>query len=459
MPRVILLVAACLLSSCRSLRIANATYELRAVQQRVGADIESKAPSLKVFGFLEVEFETPSCFPSEPTSSVDDSTDTHDEIGRLYCPWHDDDCEYESVVRVKDDNAEDATHLTAVVLLGGLRENEQDSVLDDCLMKLDSRFGMLRKDGTCSPNELDVEVEWSEDKQVYQNRPIEVDPAWLPASRCAAKLPGGDIHHATRSDKPKDPTMAFLELMAEARSGARLTLEQMEILGEPFGAIMIDGNVNAMVQLSQASTQAQVKSQMASMLQLDGASNLLKATSGSGLGPVAERALVLLTDSMYQSLKHSIGFSLTTNLQQALNQTVIWQAQSALSAPLTKALINSIGEAISKVEVLPMQENTIRALTHEITLALTPSVSFSVYRSLTRSPQDDYYCYYCNSEKKYCDYCKESLQRNKAADKYLNDVTNHYSSYYARYFSGISKDSMKEWSQASGSTSSPSGSS
>lgn len=235
--------------------------------------------------------------------------------------------------------------------------------------------------------------------------------------------------------KPReDPTMSLLQTMAESRLQAGLTVGQIESYGEAF-ASMIDPNINMMVQLTQKSTQAAVQTQLLSEIKLDDAGKILEAQKGSHLGPAAERALVMLTDSMYEALKHSIGFSLGTNLEQALNQTAIWQAHTAIVGPLTESLTNSIGALLGNLEIAPIHHSALRALTHDLTLEITPAITMTVHRALTRKPQDDHFCYYCAKDNLYCNLCQSSREKEAEIDNHLSYYSHFYSSYYSREYS------------------------
>mmetsp|Transcript_3257 Transcript_3257/g.5046 ORF Transcript_3257/g.5046 Transcript_3257/m.5046 type:complete len:189 (-) Transcript_3257:55-621(-) len=61
--------------------------------------------------------------------------------------------------------------------------------------------------------------------------------------------------------------------------------------------------------------------------------------------------------------------------------------------------------------------------------SLTHSLVASLSETMTHSPLQDYYCYYCATKKEYCEYCQASSSQRYYAM--------YYAGYYSSWYSGL----------------------
>ena len=86
----------------------------------------------------------------------------------------------------------------------------------------------------------------------------------------------------------------------------------------------------------------------------------------------------------------------------------------------------------------PIVDTASRILVHSLTPSLTLSLAPIITHALTRSPHEDYYCYYCETKQAYCQWCDGSRERGYASEYYARYYAMYYSRYYARFYSMVS---------------------
>lgn len=252
--------------------------------------------------------------------------------------------------------------------------------------------------------------------------------------------------HASLEDKDSITTLdhpgsSFIEALARSGTSTGLKLSQMESAGDSFSLMAIDKVIGKIVEMTQQKTAAKVKTALSEAIVFgEDAAAVLKAASDTNIGPVVERTLVLLADSLYGSLRRSLSFALLPNLQHSLNQSIALETQRAVTGKLVAGLVDALAPAVSRFLVRPAADAVTRIVTHEITRTVAPALALSVSRSTTRRPIDDYFCSYCESATLYCESCRASVSRGAAVDFYVNSYAQYYSSYYGAFYSEFQDD-------------------
>jgi hypothetical protein len=110
-------------------------------------------------------------------------------------------------------------------------------------------------------------------------------------------------------------------------------------------------------------------------------------------------------------LQHGLSATLADELFTRVNRTV----NRVAARLLTEVLTITLTEGMVKIVVQLLSRTMVRIPAHEVTRAVSPvivrSVAQSVSQSMNRSPAADYYCYYCEQKKVYCELCEKHENR------------------------------------------------
>jgi len=151
-------------------------------------------------------------------------------------------------------------------------------------------------------------------------------------------------------------------------------------------------------------------------------------------GPVANKAANNLEDSAALQLRVALRVALEDNLMMQVNRTTSRTLSRQLTKRLTIALTESVTRKLLASLSRPIVETTTRLLLHSLTPTLTFSLSAAIAPSLTRTPHEDYYCWFCKTQQQYCAYCKASRGNIYYQDYYRNHYAGIYSNYYGKYY-------------------------
>merc|ERR1719460_1608424 len=127
----------------------------------------------------------------------------------------------------------------------------------------------------------------------------------------------------------------------------------------------------------------------------------------------AEAIVSLTADSLHRSLfatlRHSVNQSVVIGAGRALTQS--------LASTLTNTLTFSLAQMLSRTLPMGISKEAVAALIPAATETIVPGLA----ASLTHQPQSDYYCWYCDKHKVFCEACAAARERQ------------HRRSYWATY--------------------------
>lgn len=246
-----------------------------------------------------------------------------------------------------------------------------------------------------------------------------------------------------------------LDQMAQ-READRQRRMKLTSLGNVF--VELESQIEPAASASAGAGAAAKEDKYASFLSTYSAARIraLSKVKGSG-SSITEQITSHLTPQLTNGIAADSSAQLSSSLHTLLHESLSDRLHAGLSKTLTDSLTTSLTASISESQVSllsvmlrdQLTRDSTAVLTKSLNLLLTPALSLVLTRSLTRSPQSDYYCHLCsnpqanfpdkpaefhmspppgaNPSTPYCISCAES----KAHEYYLD----YYSAYYARYYS------------------------
>lgn len=106
-------------------------------------------------------------------------------------------------------------------------------------------------------------------------------------------------------------------------------------------------------------------------------------------------------------------------------------AEKAHSFPVGCAMLFCCSVSLCK----PLIETSQRVLLYTLVPSLTFTISAATSHALTRSPHEDYYCWFCQTQQIYCKYCGASRDHTYQVDYYQHHYALYYARYYAKFYS------------------------
>ncbi len=150
-------------------------------------------------------------------------------------------------------------------------------------------------------------------------------------------------------------------------------------------------------------------------------------------------------------LADNIGPAIMSQVPKATEDHIVYGISDAISNSLSLDVINNLAdstyEAVAKGvpklvnDIIPLhfaldiQRRAASILAKSLSHATVPAL----VHSLTHSPLQDYYCYFCFHQKLYCQYCNYSPQQLYYSLYY----TGYYSNYYSDYFTTWMYESIR----------------
>jgi hypothetical protein len=151
-------------------------------------------------------------------------------------------------------------------------------------------------------------------------------------------------------------------------------------------------------------------------------------------GLLCERCTITVVDSGEEQVFHALNLALEDNLRHALNGTCARYLTRDLTKSLTVSLTDSLVGAILKSASDPYVHMATRILTHSLSPSIAHSVSAVATKSLSRKPQDDYFCFYCKTKDVYCELCQGSATRDHFSDYYSSHYTHFYADHFGKFY-------------------------
>lgn len=165
-------------------------------------------------------------------------------------------------------------------------------------------------------------------------------------------------------------------------------------------------------------------------------------------GSLAKTMTHDLTHQLTEMLAKIVTEEFTTELSPKLHASLVAPLKNGMSAYLGGALAHSVGEAlpVALAQTVPTALNKVlpsflikkltETATSTLTRALTHTLTPTLVHSLSYSPYEQYYCFYCKQQKKFCQYCHHSSKEIAYAVKHADFFAAYYSDYYAEYYTG-----------------------
>lgn len=185
------------------------------------------------------------------------------------------------------------------------------------------------------------------------------------------------------------------------------------------------------------------------------------AMSSEVVDPAAEQVTFPLTEAVTSGVQPFLTAGLVNNIVPSLTETVtdevIVTLANFLSDALTEHLTPVVVERLTKRLKGDLVKPTTAKIATDDTVTMAALVSATVTRvlgkalphtvvgalthTLTHSPQQDYYCFYCYKHKEYCQYCHDGFAPSQLY--YSLYYTGYFSSYYTVYFTADYKLGVK----------------
>ncbi len=115
-------------------------------------------------------------------------------------------------------------------------------------------------------------------------------------------------------------------------------------------------------------------------------------------GTLGDRINVAATDSLMSFLTRTLHMSLEDNVRHSVNHTCSRLVTRDVTKMLTASLTSTLVAALLQKLPEPYLDTATRVLNKVLTPTLTQSVSLAVAHSISRFPQDDYFCYFCKTK-------------------------------------------------------------
>ena len=112
----------------------------------------------------------------------------------------------------------------------------------------------------------------------------------------------------------------------------------------------------------------------------------------------------------------------------------------AMTMKMTATLGHSLSRIVTELLSLSLTQVSTESITSSLVPTLTASIVPVLTRALSRSPKEDFFCYYCAHQGVYCGECQSSQSR----DTFLDTIGVYYGEYYATYYSNFYSTSGSE---------------
>ena len=151
-------------------------------------------------------------------------------------------------------------------------------------------------------------------------------------------------------------------------------------------------------------------------------------------GPLCDRIAMTVADSGQEQLTHGLRAALADNLKHNLNDTTVRKVTREMTRTMTVSLVDSLSDRILREAGDPYVDMAMRALVHMNLSPLTHSLSAIISKSLSRHPQEDYFCWFCLKRELYCNLCEVSATNDHFADHYVRYYSNFYADYFTKFY-------------------------
>jgi hypothetical protein len=306
-------------------------------------------------------------------------------------------------------NAESTKHCQAAQVYGNARKN-----LINRANHLSRAYGFLPTDGkTCIP------------------MPSKIKPPSKPTHNSSKKK---------KSIKDVDTSSLnteFAELFVDGEEDMANAMTAMIDLGLPQLGGVIMGPIQEPAQDFAKTAGGSMADKSEGQMEGQGSGTIEQAMTEQITGFLSRGLKSRLTETLVPPLKETVVASVTSSTTQLFQLSLTKILTKNLQKPLVDQITQITANHITKHLDSLIPEHTARLLAKELNHMLARSIPHSVVPSLvhtlTHSPLQDYYCFYCYHHKTYCQYCHYAPQQMYYASYYTGFYSTYYGDYYGDY--------------------------
>jgi len=141
-----------------------------------------------------------------------------------------------------------------------------------------------------------------------------------------------------------------------------------------------------------------------------------------------------IVPELMASVPETVSESLAEILQTYLIEDLREREESTFGASLSVALGEVLAKNSAPEEGRLVAQRVSLSLVHTLTRSLAHTVVPALSQTLSHSPMQDYYCYYCFHKKTYCQYCSYAPAQLYYSMFYAGFYSTYYGDYYSNYF-------------------------
>ena len=166
-----------------------------------------------------------------------------------------------------------------------------------------------------------------------------------------------------------------------------------------------------------------------------------QSTAGHGTGRVSagisDDISLEVTDNVLNSLTKALWHKFEITLPAKISGQASRQVSRSLLLVLTHTLTQSISRGLVEVLSTSLTKRLVRGLNSALIPTLTHTLVPTITHSLMHHPKTDYFCYFCDKEKVYCDYCIQGREHDFQQEYYIGYYSGYYSAYYTGSYSSL----------------------
>lgn len=138
-----------------------------------------------------------------------------------------------------------------------------------------------------------------------------------------------------------------------------------------------------------------------------------------------------LTDSVSESVSQQLTPVLVANMKDWLQGEVVGAVGENLIKMLLLALSRTVPKTVIRLLVPYVTALIVRIVTRILTREMTHVLVPALAHSMAVTPNQEYYCYYCQTTNQYCNMCKNTALRAYYTSFYADFNAAYYSDYFA----------------------------
>jgi hypothetical protein len=159
---------------------------------------------------------------------------------------------------------------------------------------------------------------------------------------------------------------------------------------------------------------------------------------------IADDIGLQVTDSVISSLTKALWHKMESRMSDIVAGQASRQVSRVLLVSLTHTLTQSISRGLIEIFSTSLTKYIARGVNKALIPTLTYSLAPTITHSLMHHPQIDFFCFFCEKEKIYCEYCRAGHEHAAKQDYYISYYMAYYTSYYADSYSSYLSDRETE---------------